>query len=152
MAFKEDKQRGKVGERVVRDYFLSIGADVVDTSEESEYQEQDVDLLVADGIRYEVKTDYMFRRTGNLAIEDSVYSYQKSRRFDSWLWTSSADRFAFVNPSQRGRFVVIGAEDLRRLVRTGCLRRVDKDDGYKSISLFLLPFEDYADCFEVIDY
>lgn len=152
MAFVQDKQRGKVGERIVRGYFESIGADVRDASEDTAYQAQDVDIIAADGITYEVKTDYMFCRTGNLALEDSVYSYAKRQSFDSWLWTSRADYFCFVNPNQTDRFVTIAASDLRHLVRFERLRRVEKDDGYKSISLYLLPFGEYRDCFEIIDY
>lgn len=152
MAFMQDKQRGKVGERVVRDYFKAMGAEIKDLSEESEYQAQDVDLIAADGITYEVKTDYMFCRTGNLALEDSVYSYARRQSFDSWLWTSKADYFCFVNPNQPKRFVTISAEDLRHLVRFEGLRKVEKDDGYKSITLYLLPFGEYRECFEICEF
>lgn len=63
MGFIQDKRRGKVGERVVKGYFEAIGADIRDLSEESEYQAQDVDLIAADGLTYEVKTDYSFSET-----------------------------------------------------------------------------------------
>lgn len=146
--FRRDKQRGKFGERVVRSYFRSVGADVRDTSEDSSFQEEDVDLLLADGLKYEVKTDYRLNQTGNLALEDSVTNAHGTT--DSWLWTSAADRFAFVNPSDTSEFYVIDAEDLRHLARTERLRKARCDDGYKVVHLLLLDLGRYRDCFEVI--
>lgn len=150
MGFIQDKRRGKVGERVVKGYFEAIGADIRDLSEESEYQAQDVDLIAADGLTYEVKTDYRFSETGNLALEDSVTNAYG--RCKSWLWTSKADYFCFVDPNQTNRFVAISAEDLRHLVRTESFRRVTKDDEYKLITLYLLPYWKYQECFETYEY
>lgn len=150
MGFIQDKRRGKVGERVVKGYFEAIGADIRDLSEDSEYQAQDVDLIAADGLTYEVKTDYRFSETGNLALEDSVTNAYG--RCKSWLWTSKADYFCFVDPNQTNRFVAISAEDLRHLVRTESFRRVTKDDEYKLITLYLLPYWKYQECFETYEY
>ena len=150
MGFIQDKRRGKVGERVVKGYFEAIGADIRDLSEESEYQAQDVDLIAADGLTYEVKTDYRFSETGNLALEDSVTNAYG--RCKSWLWTSKADYFCFVDPNQTNRFVAISAEDLRHLVRTESFRRVTKDDEYNLITLYLLPYWKYQECFETYEY
>lgn len=150
MGFIQDKRRGKVGERVVKGYFEAIGADIRDLSENPAYQSQDVDLIAADGITYEIKTDYRFSETGNLALEDSVTNAFGT--FKSWLWTSQADYFCFVNPKQPRRFVVIAAEDLRHIAKFEGLRRVTKDDGYKLITLYLLPYWDYRDCFETYEY
>lgn len=150
MGFIQDKRRGKVGERVVKGYFEAIGADIRDLSEESEYQAQDVDLIAADGLTYEVKTDYRFSETGNLALEDSITNAHG--KFKSWLWTSKADYFCFVDPNQERKFVAIKAEDLRHLVRTESFRRVTKDDEYKFITLYLLPYWKYQECFEVYEY
>ncbi|MBM6676547.1 hypothetical protein H6A07_07295 [Olsenella uli] len=150
MGFIQDKRRGKVGEKVVKGYFEAIGADIRDLSEESEYQAQDVDLIAADGLTYEVKTDYRFSETGNLALEDSITNaYGKHK---SWLWTSKADYFCFVDPNQESKFVAIKAEDLRHLVRTESFRRVTKDDEYKFITLYLLPYWKYQECFETYEY
>lgn len=150
MAFKEDKQRGKVGERIVKGYFEAVGADTRDLSEDSEYQVQDVDLVAADGLTYEIKTDYRFADTGNLALEDSVTNAYGTRK--SWLWTSRADFFCFVDPNQPNRFAAISAEDLRHLVEFENFRKVTKDDGYKLISLYLLPYWKYQECFEIYEY
>ena len=47
--------------------------DMLDVSEESDFQESDVDIILADGLKYEVKTDYRYANTGNIAIEDYVH-------------------------------------------------------------------------------
>ena len=150
MGFIQDKRRGKVGERIVKGYFEAIGADIRDLSEESEYQAQDVDLIAADGLTYEVKTDYRFSETGNLALEDSITNAHG--KFKSWLWTSKADYFCFVDPNQESKFVAISAEDLRHLVEFESFRKVTKDDEYKFITLYLLPYWKYQECFDVYEY
>ena len=150
MSFTEDKARGKVGERVVKAYFEAIGADIRDLSEESEYQSQDIDLIAADGLTYEIKTDYRFCETGNLALEDSITNAHGKHK--SWLWTSKADYFCFVNPRQEYKFIAIKVEDLRHLVTFESFRKVTKDDGYKLIHLYLLPYKKYQECFETYEY
>lgn len=150
MGFKQDKKRGKVGEAIVRNYFDLLGAEIRDTSEDEGFQAQDVDIIAADGITYEIKTDYRFSETGNLALEDCVTNAFGT--FKSWLWTSKADYFCFVNPNQPNRFVAISAVDLRHIVEFEHLRKVTKDDGYKLITLYLLPYWDYRDCFETYEY
>lgn len=147
MGFIQDKKRGKLGESVVKAYFLQEGYEVEDTSEDELFQTEDVDLLVADSIKYEVKTDYMFSRTGNFALEDSYTNFYG--KVKSWLWTSKADRFAFVDAHNTEEFYCIDASTLRELVRLEHLPQTIHDDGYKIIHLYLLPFGKYKELFEV---
>lgn len=148
--FHLDLERGKVGEQLVRQTFESLGYELKDVSNDSAFWVEDVDYLTADGIKYEVKTDYKLQSTGNLALESQVYykSYQELN--DSWLWTSKADYFIFVNPHDTSCFYSIAAQDLRHLARTERLERYEKDGGYKTTSLILLPLGKYIDCFEII--
>ena len=147
--FNLDKQRGKVGENLVKQYFISQGYEIKDTSEEQLFQNDDIDFIVADSLTYEVKTDYMFSRTGNFALEDS---YQNAHGIiKSWLWTSKADRFAFVNPKNLSKFVVIDADILRALVTLENLRVAYHDDYYKIIKLYLLPYSEYKELFEICE-
>lgn len=151
MSFESDLERGRVGERLVIDTFKALGYEVRDTSKDSDYFADDVDLIAADGIKYEVKTDYRFSSTGNLALEASVYYYASHERKDSWLYTSGADYFCFVNPRDLSRFVTIKASTLRELVEMETLRHFDLEGGYKSTRLYLLPYDKYKSLFEVID-
>lgn len=149
MGFKQDKERGKLGENLVKRYFLQEGYEIKDTSEDERFFGSDIDLIVADSITYEVKTDYRFSRTGNFALEDSIHCGMGSR--DSWLWTSKADRFAFVDAHDTSRFYCIDATALRELVHLHCLKSAHHDDGYKIIKLYLLPLLDYIDLFEICE-
>lgn len=147
MGFQLDKARGKLGEELVRKYFIQEGCNVEDTSEDELFQIDDVDLIVADSIKYEVKTDYKFSRTGNFALEDGYTEY--IGKVKSWLWTSKADRFAFVDAHNTSEFYCIDASTLRDLVRREKLQTAIHDDGYKTVYLYLLPFGKYKDIFEV---
>lgn len=111
----------------------------------------DVDFISADGNKYEIKTDYRFQDTGNLALEASVYYKNSWEEKHSWFWNSEADYFIFVNPYNTKEFYSIKAKDLRHLIKTENIRRIEKDDGYKIITLYLFPLGQYIDCFEVIE-
>lgn len=147
MGFMQDKARGKLGESLVKAYFTQEGYEIEDTSEDELFQIDDVDLVVADSIKYEVKTDYKFSRTGNFALEDSYTEYAGKAK--SWLWTSKADRFAFVDAHNTEEFYCIDASTLRDLVRLEDLPQATHDDGYKIVYLYLLPFGKYKDLFEI---
>ena len=148
--FYADLERGKMGEKLVKDTFIALGYEIEDKSKDEEFMIQDVDLISADGIKYEVKTDYRFSSTGNLAIEDSVYSFRTQEQYQSWLWTSEADYFCFVNPKDTTKFVTIKADTLRHLVKTESLRTFEKEGGYKITRLFLLPYTKYKELFEIV--
>lgn len=149
--FQEDLERGKIGEELVRKTFAAQGYELKDVSNDSDFWIQDVDYLTADGIKYEVKTDYKLQSTGNLALESEVYYKNYYELKDSWLWTSKADYFVFVNPHDTSCFYSIAAQDLRHLARTEKLERYEKDGGYKTTSIILLPLGKYIDCFEIIE-
>ena len=149
--FHLDLERGKVGEQLVRQTFESLGYELKDVSDDSDFWVEDVDYLTADGIKYEVKTDYKLESTGNLALESQVYYKNYQELNDSWLWTSKADYFIFVNPHDTSCFYSIAAKDLRHLVKMENIRKYDKDEGYKITTLYLLPLWDYIDCFNIVE-
>lgn len=149
MSFIEDKERGKIGENLVRAYFAQEGCEIRDTSEEEQFWKSDIDFIVADSISYEVKTDYRFSATGNFALEDSYINAHG--KIKSWLWTSKADRFAFVNPRNLSEFYCIDSSTLRELVQRESLKTAVRDDGYKLINLILLPLDKYIDLFEICE-
>lgn len=67
--FKNDLERGKVGEKLFLNYLENNGVSVRDVSNDSAYWSKDIDLISANGITYEIKSDYRSQQTGNLAIE-----------------------------------------------------------------------------------
>lgn len=148
-SFKQDLKRGRKGEELVCRTFAAMGYEVKDTSKDESFFKDDIDLITADGISYEVKTDYRFATTGNFAIEESVVNVGGTCK--SWLYTSKADYFIFVDATDDSKFYSIAADDLRHLVKTERLKRVTKDEQYKLINLVLLPLGKYESCFEIIE-
>lgn len=151
MSFENDIKRGKLGELLVMETFASLGYEIEDTSGNPLYFAKDVDFVTADGIKYEVKTDYKFCRTGNFALEAFVYYHRSQEQKNSWLYTSDADFFCFVNPTDTSIFYVAKASDLRAIARRDLKLIETNIDGYKTIGLYLLPYSDYENIFELVD-
>lgn len=149
--FEKDLKRGKKGEALVRNTFRNLGYEVKDVSDDSDFWIEDVDLVCADGFKYEVKTDYMFHRTGNIVLESEVYYTSSQEQKLSWLWTSKADYFCFVDAEDDTKFYTISSKDLRHLVKVENIRKYDKDEGYKILTLYLLPLGQYIDCFTIVE-
>lgn len=149
ITFWQDVKRGKKGEQLVCRTFAALGYEVKDTTGDESFFKDDVDLVTADGIKYEIKTDYKFASTGNFAIEESITDVGGTH--ESWLYKSKADYFIFVDATDDSKFYSIAADDLRHLVKTEHLKKVTKDEYYKFIDLALLPFEKYQSCFEIIE-
>lgn len=150
MGFFVDLDRGKIGEKLVRDTFNALGYELTDTTNCEDMFSKDVDFISADGIKYEVKTDFRFSDTGNFALESYVYYFRTQEQRDSWLFTSEADFFCFVNPSDTSFFYVAKASDLRAIAKRD-LNIKELNDGYKLVGLYLLPYSDYENVFEVIE-
>ena len=147
MSFESDLNRGKIGEELVKKVFAQRDIEVKDVSDSQEYQKKDIDLITADGITYEVKTDYMYCRTGNLALEIKVSTSFGER--DGWLYGTEAERIVFVNPARMNGIVIIDTAELRSLVETDALRTAYHYDGNsKKVELRLLPYQEYEDAFE----
>lgn len=148
--FENDLVRGKMGEELVRDTFNALGYELTDTTKCPEMFSKDVDFISADGIKYEVKTDFRFNDTGNFALEAYNYYKRSCEVRDSWLYTSEADFFCFVNPSDTSFFYVAKASDVRAIAKRD-LKIREKEGGYKVMGLYLLPYRDYESVFELVE-
>lgn len=89
----------KIGEEIVADIFKKDGYTVQDVSENKEWQESDVDLLVYKNnklvYKIEVKTDEKALVTNNVFIET------KSNKGLGWIWKTEADYIYIVIPNQK---------------------------------------------------
>lgn len=87
----------KIGEEIVADIFKKDGYTIQDVSENKEWQESDVDLLVYKNNKLvhkiEVKTDEKALETGNVFIET------KSNQSLGWVWKTEADYIYIVIPN-----------------------------------------------------
>lgn len=138
MSFEHDLWRGRKGEEL---FEKAMGDRVTSVTEDGKYQKYDVDYLDSCGLRWEIKTDYMAYKTGNLALESHT-----STQGLSWLWKSSADIFAFVIP-QTEELYAIPKLTLLKFCMKEPLRHVHKYDNGKDIELILLPFDKYREAF-----
>ena len=94
-------ETAKVGEKIVADIFKKDGYTVQDVSNNKEWQEVDVDLLVYQNhkplykIKIEVKTDEKALVTQNIFIET------KSNKGLGWIWKTEADYIYIVIPNKK---------------------------------------------------
>ena len=92
--FDHDLERGKVGETLL-DTFLG-------------------DL--ANGAKFEVKTDYLSSKTGNFYIECQQFGWSdESDLRDSGIRTTEADWWVCAGPKGNG-FIAIRTSDLREII------------------------------------
>lgn len=138
MSFEHDLWRGRKGEEL---FEKAMGDRVTSVTEDGKYQKYDVDYLDSCVCGWEVKTDYMAYKTGNLAIESHT-----STQGLSWLWKSRADIFVFVIP-QTEELYAIPKLTLLKFCMKEPLRHVHKYDNGKDIELILLPFDKYREAF-----
>ena len=141
MSFESDLKRGRKGEEMFERAMQVDGESATNVTGQEAYQGADIDYVDSCGGGWEVKTDYMLHRTGNLALESFT-----STRGDSWLWTSKADIFVFAIP-QTDEVYAIDARLLRILCKEPACRRISKYDFGKEIELILLPFDKYREAF-----
>lgn len=148
MCFTNDLERGRVGEELVTTYFRNQGYEIADASNDGEYFDKDIDLIVADSIAYEVKTDYRYPTTGNLALESKVTTALGKRK--GWLWDSEADYFAFVNPRNKSCFITIKADTLRHIAKNESLKKAYHFDGEtKTVELLLIKPKEHQEFFQI---
>ena len=160
----KQNQIGKVGEKVVTELLKekSKVVHIEDVSGSTEYQDEDVDLLVHmnfDGKhkirKVEVKTEPMAARTGNFFVEKQirymkdVYDengnllYEKGQIRQGWLLASQADWF-FWYIEKHKKVYACSAKVLRKYVKRYNPRVRQRNDGYKIIDGYLVPIEDFC--------
>ena len=147
MAFKEDKAKGKCGEQIVYDYYNNIGCNIIDVSEDKEYQQQDIDFLI-DGIGYEVKTQNCIY--GNKICIELTANVE--RNYNGWFYTTAAKYLVFVD-KVNGTLYKIRTEDLREYYyksRQGIQTR-KQDNAYKTSVIAFIPIAELTEIIERIE-
>ena len=92
--FDHDLERGKVGEELLSTFLSDL----------------------ADGAKFEVKTDYRAWQTGNFYIETWQYSREdESDKRQSGINVTTAEWWVFAGPSKNG-FIAIRTQDLKDLM------------------------------------
>lgn len=87
--FSRQKTIGKKGEQAVKNYYISQGAEVIDVSNDKEYQKKDIDLII-NGQTVEVKLGNKIPQYKEFCVE--IVSNDNPGYFrKGWFYTSQAD-------------------------------------------------------------
>lgn len=94
-SFLKAKQKGKKGETAVKDYYTSQGIEVIDVSEDKEYQKIDVDFII-DGNFVEVKTQKSIAEREKITLELET-EYYNSLVKQGWFKSTEANILIFYD-------------------------------------------------------
>lgn len=145
--FLRDKAKGKYGEQIVFDYYNSIGCNIIDVSEDKEYQQQDIDFLI-DGIGYEIKTQ-------NCLLENKIcieITANVERNYNGWFYTTTAQYLIFVD-KDNGILYKIRTEDLREYYYKNKqnITTWKQDNRYKTSVIAFIPIAELEEITERIE-
>lgn len=145
--FPTQLEKGKKGERLVKQVLAQRGWEVVDVSNSYNYQRQDVDLRIfrnkKPGLSVEVKTDANVGTTGNIGLL-TYNSWNKSRNGDGWFNFTSADLLVVVD-AYSNEIYAFNVNELREYVVAEKLedKKYEIYDG-TVIKMFLVNVDKYA--------
>lgn len=145
--FLRDKAKGKYGEQIVFDYYNSIGCNIIDVSEDKEYQQKDIDFLI-DGIGYEVKTQ-------NCILENKICIELKSnveKNYNGWFYTTAAQYLVFVD-KVNSILYKIPVEELREYYYKNIqnIKARQQHNTYKTSIIAFIPIEELTEITERIE-
>lgn len=146
--FLRDKAKGKYGEQIVFDYYNSIGCNIIDVSEDKEYQQQDIDFLI-DGTGYEVKTQTCIYKENKICIELTA---NVERNYNGWFYTTAAQYLVFVD-KVNGILYKIRTEDLREYYYKNIqnIKARQQRNTYKTSIIAFIPIEELEEITERIE-
>ena len=145
--FERDKEIGKYGEQIVYNYYCSLGCNIIDVTEDREYQLQDIDFLI-DGIPIEVKTQ-------TCQMEEKICIELMSnveRNYNGWFYTTAAQYLIFVD-KHNGILYKISTEELREYYYKNkqYIQMKPQNNDYKTSIIAFIPIENIADITERIE-
>ena len=111
-SFIKAKNKGKKGETAVKEYFINKGYDVIDVSENKEFQKMDIDLII-DGDFVEVKTQSCINRSNKIVLELETEYYNSLFR-KGWLYYTEANILMFHDKENNITYSV-DTDELRKL-------------------------------------
>ena len=94
-SFLKAKQKGKKGETAVKDYYINQGLEVIDVSEDREFQKIDVDFII-DGNFVEVKTQKSISEREKITLELETEYYNSLVR-QGWFNSTEANILIFYD-------------------------------------------------------
>lgn len=147
MAFNDDKAKGKYGEQIVYDYYNNTGSNIIDVSEDKEYQQKDIDFLI-DGIGIEVKTQNCILQN-KICIELTA---NIERNYNGWFYTTAAQYLVFVD-KVNGILYKIPVEELREYYYKNKqnIQTRQQHNAYKTSIIAFIPIAELKEITERIE-
>lgn len=110
--FKTDLKKGKINEsRFIKIFLEYHNLSFKDVTNDPVYQKMDVDIVLFNGTKYEVKT---YHDNGILYVEDySNYNIKLAPKTPGWVIRSRADYFAFVSQKYKKIILLKNGEKFR---------------------------------------
>ena len=153
-SFIKSKNIGKKGESAVVEYYTSIGKNVIDVSEQREFQKIDVDLIIDDEF-IEVKTQSSINKNQKLTLEleinknDNVYCL-------GWFYKTEANILIFYDKFTDTAYSIKTAE-LRELFNKHSnefdIYYFDEEYKVSKLAFVSIDFlKNNAKSFEIINY
>ena len=146
--FQRDKEIGKIGERMVTEYYSSLGYDIFDVSEDTYYQyNDDIDLFI-NGISTEVKTQKCLQE--NKICIELVGNLEKN--YQGWFYKTTAQYIIFSDTANNVLYRIF-TEDLREYYYTNKsnIEEVRQWNPHKTSIIAFIPIENIADITERIE-
>ena len=146
--FQKDKAIGKIGEKMVIEYYSGLGYDVLDVSENTYYQyNDDIDLFI-DGISTEVKTQTCLQE--NKICIELVGNLEKN--YQGWFYKTTAQYIIFADTASNVLYRIF-TEDLREYYYTNKsnIEEVRQRNPHKTSIIAFIPIENITDITERIE-
>ena len=141
-SFYNSKRKGKKGESAVKEYYTNNGHNVIDVSEDKEYQKIDVDFII-DGDFVEVKTQKSIPEQQKITLEIETEYYNNIIR-QGWFHSTEANFLIFYDNTNNIAYTV-NTDELRQLYNDyRYSKEIDcylYDEEKKTSKLVYIPIE-----------
>lgn len=118
LRFNDALEVGKTGEVIVAEFLEKQGYNVIDVSDDKEYQKQDIDFVIEkDGVRHtlEIKTDNYIATLGTFLFEDVFHKDYGDVK--GWLHYCQAEILCMYDTVNRKCYWLDG-DVMRQVVKT----------------------------------
>lgn len=140
------KSLGDIGEAMVKKWLIENGFNVEDVSNQPEYWEQDIDLIV-DGKAVEIKTDKKINKTKNMFLETDIfykadYTSKKGNKHEpGWFNYTKAEYLIYVDYNMK-KMRKYKMQDLKDYYKVHSMRIAELNDGYKTVQGAILKYDE----------
>lgn len=141
-SFLKSKMKGKKGETAVIEHYKNNGCNVIDVSEDKEFQKLDIDLII-DGDFVEVKTQKSLAEREKITLEIETEYYNSLIR-KGWFYSTEANILIFYDSTNNIAYSV-NTEELRDYYSknkySDLLEKHSFDEEHKVSQLVFIPLE-----------